>query len=62
MQISFESRPGHSRNDDRRSGLSRVDVAYTDGTVLTYLFPRSTRIVDLVSMIARAGRVRKVVL
>ena len=39
-----------------------VAVSYRDGAVLTFLFDRSTTIVDLVGMISRAGRVRKVVL
>jgi hypothetical protein len=42
--------------------LSRVDVAYTDGTALTYLFPRTIRIADLSALISRAGQVRKVAL
>ncbi|MGK9451422.1 hypothetical protein ACSSZE_09220 [Acidithiobacillus caldus] len=42
------------------SPLVRVDVAYANGDTLTYLFPRSTRIVDLNAKIARAGRVLKV--
>ncbi|AEK57937.1 hypothetical protein [Acidithiobacillus caldus] len=44
------------------SPLVRVDVAYADGDTLAYLFPRSIRIVDLNTRIARAGRVRKVAL
>ena len=39
-----------------------VSVAYRDGAVLTFLFDRSTTIVDLVAMISRAGTVRKVAL
>ena len=39
-----------------------VSVAYRDGAVLTFLFDRSTPIVDLMAMISRAGTVQKVVL
>ena len=39
-----------------------VSVAYRDGAVLTFLFDRSTTIVDLMTMVSRAGTVRKVVL
>ena len=39
-----------------------VTVSYRDGAVLTFLFDRSTTIVDLATLIARAGTVRKVVL
>jgi len=39
-----------------------VPVAYRDGAVLTFLFDRSTTIVDLMAMVSRAGQVRKVVL
>ena len=39
-----------------------VAVAYRDGAILTFLFDRSTTIVDLVTMVSRAGTVRKVVL
>ncbi|MHB1678872.1 MAG: hypothetical protein ACYCSS_15320 [Sulfuriferula sp.] len=39
-----------------------VPVTYRDGAVLTFLFDRSTTIVDLMAMISRAGTVRKVVL
>ena len=39
-----------------------VAVSYRDGAVLTFLFDRSTTIVDLATLIARAGTVRKVVL
>ena len=39
-----------------------VSVAYRDGAVLTFLFDRSTPIVDLMAMVSRAGTVRKVVL
>ena len=39
-----------------------VSVAYRDGAVLTFLFDRSTTIVELVTMVSRAGTVRKVVL
>lgn len=39
-----------------------VSVAYRDGAVLTFLFDRSTTIVDLMTMASRAGAVRKVVL
>ena len=41
---------------------STVSVTYRDGAVLTFLFDRSTPIVDLMTMISRAGTVRKVVL
>ncbi len=40
----------------------RVDVAYADGSSLSFIFSRSTRIVDLKEQIARAGRVQKVIL
>ncbi len=40
----------------------RVDVAYADGSRLSFIFPRSTRILDLKEQIARAGRVQKVIL
>lgn len=43
-------------------GQSKVFVLYRDGAVLTFLFDRSTTIVDLVTMVSRAGTVRKVVL
>ena len=43
-------------------GQSKVFVLYRDGAVLTFLFDRSTTIVDLVTMVYRAGTVRKVVL
>ncbi|MBU2720674.1 hypothetical protein HF563_15155 [Acidithiobacillus ferridurans] len=39
-----------------------VSVNYRDGAVLTFLFDRSTPIVDLMAKVARAGAVRKVVL
>jgi len=39
-----------------------VDVSYRDGAVMTFLFDRSTTIVDLATTIARAGSVRKVAL
>ena len=39
-----------------------VTVSYRDGAVLTFLFDHSTTIVDLATLIARAGTVRKVVL
>ncbi len=41
---------------------SRVTVSYRDGAVLTFLFDRSTAIVDVRAMISRAGQVRKVIL
>lgn len=41
---------------------STIVVLYRDGAVLTFLFDRSTPIVDLMAMVARAGAVRKVVL
>ncbi|MBU2763343.1 MULTISPECIES: hypothetical protein [Acidithiobacillaceae] len=41
---------------------SRVTVSYRDGAVLTFLFDRSTTIVDIRAMISRAGHVRKVIL
>ncbi|MGE0047509.1 MAG: hypothetical protein AB7T01_01030 [Acidithiobacillus sp.] len=41
---------------------STVAVSYRDGAVLTFLFDRSTTIVELVTMVSRAGTVRKVVL
>ncbi|MHB1280293.1 MAG: hypothetical protein ACYCYL_03545 [Acidithiobacillus sp.] len=43
-------------------GQSKVFVLYRDGAVLTFLFDRSTTVVDLMTMISRAGTVRKVVL
>ena len=39
-----------------------VTVSYSDGAVLTFMFDRSTTIVDLATLIARAGTVGKVVL
>jgi hypothetical protein len=39
-----------------------VSVAYHDGAVLTFLFDRSTTIADLMTMVSRAGTVRKVML
>jgi len=42
--------------------LALVPVTYRDGAVLTFLFDRSTTIVDLMAMVSRAGSVRKVVL
>jgi len=39
-----------------------VAVSYRDGALLTFLFDRSTPIVDLMAMVSRAGAVRKVVL
>ncbi|MBU2823706.1 hypothetical protein HF283_06230 [Acidithiobacillus ferrooxidans] len=41
---------------------STIAVLYRDGALLTFLFDRSTPIVDLMAMVARAGAVRKVVL
>ena len=57
MDYLSESRPSISRQN-----LSTVTVSYRDGALLTFLFDRSTTIMDLVSMISRAGPVRKVVL
>lgn len=45
-----------------RQHPSRITVSYRDGAVLTFLFDRSTTIVDLRAMINRAGQVRKVIL
>lgn len=45
-----------------RQHPSRVTVSYRDGAVLTFVFDRSTTIVDLRAMINRAGQVRKVIL
>ncbi|WP_248885764.1 hypothetical protein [Acidithiobacillus acidisediminis] len=45
-----------------KPGHVRVDVAYADGSSLSFIFPRSTRIPDLNAQIARAGRVQKVIL
>ncbi|MBU2790511.1 hypothetical protein HF288_06445 [Acidithiobacillus caldus] len=45
-----------------RQHPSRVIVSYRDGAVLTFLFDRSTTIVELRAMINRAGQVRKVIL
>ncbi|QQD71629.1 hypothetical protein H2515_09125 [Acidithiobacillus ferrivorans] len=39
-----------------------VTVSYIDGSVLTFLFDRSTTIVDLIIIVSRAGTVQKVVL
>ncbi|MBU2793746.1 hypothetical protein HAQ01_10160 [Acidithiobacillus thiooxidans] len=41
---------------------STIAVLYRDGALLTFLFDRSTTIVDLVTRVSRAGTVRKVVL
>ncbi|MGC9217279.1 hypothetical protein [Acidithiobacillus sp.] len=54
--------PPESRLLISRQNPSTVAVSYHDGAVLTFLFDRSTTIVDLVAMIGRAGMVRKVVL
>ena len=43
-------------------GQSKVFVLYRDGAVLTFLFDRSTTIVDLITMVSRAGTVQKMVL
>ena len=51
--------PQHPRSSQNHATVS---VAYRDGAVLTFLFDRSTPIVDLMAMVARAGAVRKVVL
>ena len=45
-----------------RHNPSAVVVSYRDGAVLTFLFGRSTTIIDLNAMIGRAGQVRKVIL
>ena len=47
-----------------RSSQNHINVAvsYRDGAVLTFLFDRSTTVVDLMAMVSRAGTVRKVVL
>ncbi len=50
------------RSSPRPQNPSTVAVSYRDGAVLTFLFDRSTTIVELVAMITRAGTVRKVVL
>lgn len=39
-----------------------VSVIYRDGAILTFLFDHTTTIVDLMTMVSRAGTVRKVVL
>jgi len=54
--------PNGQRFQGDQPKLSRVDVAYTDGTALTYLFPRNIRIADLSALISRAGQVQKVML
>ena len=51
--------PQHPRSPQNHATVS---VAYRDGAVLTFLFDRSTPIVDLMAMVSRAGTVRKVVL
>ena len=51
--------PQHPRSSQNHATVS---VAYRDGAVLTFLFDRSTTIADLVTMVSRAGAVRKVVL
>ncbi|MGE0049455.1 MAG: hypothetical protein AB7T01_11065 [Acidithiobacillus sp.] len=37
-------------------------VHYRGGLTLTYLFERTTKVVDLMAVIRRAGQVRKVIL
>jgi hypothetical protein len=54
--------PSESRPSISRQNPSTVTVSYRDGALLTFLFDRSTTIVDLVAMIGRAGPVLKVVL
>ncbi len=50
------------RTQTAQQSYTTLAVQYRDGLTLTYLFDRSTRIVDLMAAISRAGRVRKVVL
>jgi hypothetical protein len=45
-----------------RKNPSTVTVSYRDGALLSFLFDGSTTIVELVSIINRAGTVRKVAL
>ena len=54
--------PQHQTPHKSPQNPSTVAVSYRDGALLTFLFDRSTTIVDLVAMISRAGPVRKVVL
>ena len=54
--------PSESRLLISPQNPSTVTVSYRDGALLTFLFDRSTTIMYLVSMISRAGPVRKVVL
>lgn len=67
--ISQGFRPGGDRVAQRLTprtlpcqNPSTVAVSYSDGAVLTFLFPRTIRITDLNAAISRAGRVRKVIL
>jgi len=39
----------------------QIAVQYRDGLVLTFLFERSVRVIDLMAAISRAGWVSKVV-
>lgn len=48
--------------DQENNRNSRITVHYRDGLALTFLFARSTRIIDLMAAIHRAGQVRKVAL
>lgn len=54
--------PQHLTHLNSYQNPSTIAVLYRDGAVLTFLFDRSTTIVDLVAMIGRAGTVRKVAL
>lgn len=68
--IPFHRRARSSRGKPDLKGYDRpptqtsvpVAVTYRDGAVMTFLFDRSTTVVDLAALIARAGSVRKVVL
>jgi hypothetical protein len=54
--------PQHLTPRKSSQNPATVSVAYRDGAVLTFLFDRSTTIVDLMTMVSRAGTVRKVAL
>ncbi len=51
-----------SRRTPVAQSYTTLAVQYRDGLTLNYLFDRSTKIVELMATIHRAGRVRKVVL
>ena len=54
--------PQHLIHPRSSQNHATVSVAYRDGAVLTFLFDRSTPIVDLITMVSRAGTVQKMVL